>query len=172
MLLQKIKKDKILSSFINKECEENNIQVILDEKIIQEKKIIIKVDKYYNSLNIAKRPKSPDCFIIQKCKKSEYAITIVELKKRRRLSDLPPIDDIIHKFKTCLNDFMLIKFQSYFDRDYKRIDLFFVINKKIYPNNIDISLSIESILEEKIKFKNKYCIIKPCPNNQIIKPCY
>ena len=172
MLLEEIKEDKVLFPFLAKQCEENNVRLVVDKKISGKRHIVIKVDDYYNSFKIKNRPKSPDCLILHKCYDTGYGIAIVELKKRRRLSDLPPIDDIIQKFKTCLNDFMLNKFKIYFDRKFERIELYYVINRNIHPNNIDIGLNIESIMEEKIKFKGKFCIIRPCSNNQKIKACY
>lgn len=172
MLLKKIKHDKDLSSFIIKECEENNVNVILDEKISDDRHIIIKVDKYYESLKMANTPSSPDCLILHKCFTSGYGITIIELKKTRRLSDLPTINIIIKKFKTCLNDFMAKKFKSYFNRKFERIELYYVISLNIHPNKLD-GLNVETILEENIRFNGKRCIIRPpTTSGQIIKPCY
>ncbi len=174
MLLQKIKSDAILSQFIAKKCEENNIEVILDKKITEDQYLIIKVDDYYKSLKIGDTPKTPDCLILQKCLESnlEYAITIVELKRRRKSSDFN-INEVIEKFKTCLNDFMKIKFKDYFNENYKRIDLYFITNKKTYgSNNIDTDLEMSLSMSERLKFNGKYCSIKLCNNKQKIKPCY
>ncbi len=174
MLLQKIKNDEILSQFTAKKCEENNIEIILDKKITDDRHLIVKVDDYYNSLPIANRPKSPDCLILQKCLESnlEYAVTIVELKRRRKSSDFN-INEVIEKYRTCLDDFMKIKFKDYFDKNYKRIDLYFVTNKKTYgSNDIDTNLELELSMSERIKFNGKYCIIKLCNNKQKVKPCY
>ncbi|TAE18659.1 MAG: hypothetical protein EAZ95_03630 [Bacteroidetes bacterium] len=124
-LLERIRQDADLQPFIVGTCDENDISVLISDKIDKEDYLIIKVDNYYNNLNIENRPASPDCLIIQKCKGviESYAIALVELKGIETTQGFD-LDNMSQKFTTCFEDFMSKLFSKYFDRDFNRIELF------------------------------------------------
>ena len=111
MMLNELRNDLILRDYIRERCEDEGLCVEIDSRIQQKDVIILKVDDYYNSFAIEKRPASPDCLIIVRCADDYSAGFTVENMKE--------------KFETCLNDFMLNLFPKYFDREFKRITLYF-----------------------------------------------
>lgn len=121
MLFNRIKNDAVLAQFIRDKCEDEGICVDIDERISHDKVLIIKVDDYYNSFNIEKRPPSPDCFILVQCEThvNEFCLTIAELKDTGRFD----FDNVEAKFLTCFNQFMRVDFKDYFNRDYAKIQL-------------------------------------------------
>lgn len=153
-----------LSAYIEDHCCENDVCVTLDD--INEY-VIIKVDKFYNSLNIEKRPPSIDCLIIYKCKNNNsYSATLVELKNTKEFN----LENLKGKFDTTLNDFILNKFKDLVNLDYKKIDLFFVSTKEIYKR--DVSLKLESLMNIRFKYGDKNLMIKPYMPNPAVKNCY
>lgn len=104
-MIEKIKKHPILAHYITDACCENDISVTFDDKLNADDYVIIKVDDYYNSLNIEKRPASVDCLIVRKCVDNGYGLTLVELKNIRTTQGFE-IDNLKEKFDTTLNDFI------------------------------------------------------------------
>lgn len=162
-MIDNIKKSE-LSNYIEDTCCENDICVNLDNI---EDYIIIKVDKYYNSLNIAERPPSIDCLIINKCKDNNtYAATLVELKNTNKFD----LENLIGKFETTLTHFMSEKFSELLYVDYKKIQLYYVSTKELYKR--DVSLKLEALMNVKFNYNNKKLMIRPQMPDPAIKNCY
>lgn len=168
-MINKIKSDKTLSQFIVEKCCENDICVTLDENIGKDSYVIIKVDDYYNSLNLAKTPPSIDCLIINKCIKSGYGLTLVELKNITTSQSFCN-DNMRQKFETTLYDFIKDKFKKVLDLDYKKTKLFFVTNKEVYKR--DLGLKLETLINIKFYFNGKRLMIEPKMPTPTIKNCY
>ena len=168
MLFERIKRDAILAQFIRDKCEDEGICVDIDQRISEDKVLIIKVDDFYNSLNIEKRPPSPDCFILVQCEThvNEFCLTIVELKGTERFD----IDNVIGKFTTCLDHFMGVEFKKYFNRDYSKIQLLLVSQTEIYKR--DIGLKMKVLINKKLTFRDKKYMITPKMPTPAVKPCY
>lgn len=166
MLFQKIKNNEILSKIICESCEDQGIGVEIDSRIALDDILILKVDDFYNSLNIEKRPPSPDCFIIFRCQNSGYGLAIVELKDTKDFE----LSNLVGKFETCFRDFMEIRFKNFFFREYKRIDLYFVSQNEVYRR--DEGLKMKFLMNKKFEFRNKNYLIKPRMPTPAVKPCY
>jgi hypothetical protein len=168
MLFERIKRDAVLGQFIRDKCEDEGICVGIDERISEDKVLIIKVDDYYNSLNIEKRPPSPDCFILVQCEThvNEFCLTIVELKDTGRFD----FDNAFSKFSTCFDDFMSVEFKKYFNRDYSKIQLLLVSKTEIYQR--DLGLKMKVLMNKKLTFRDKKYMITPKMPTPAIKPCY
>lgn len=107
-MIKRVKAHKVLSAFVEDTCCENEICVTFAEGISPDSYVIIKVDKYYNSLN-QKVPASVDCLIIRECIKTGYGLTLIELKKIGSGKGFQ-IENMIEKFETTLFDFIKTKF--------------------------------------------------------------
>lgn len=168
MLFERIKRDAVLAQFIRDKCEDEGICVDIDERISEDKMLIIKVDNYYNSLNIEKRPPSPDCFILVQCEThiNEFCLTIVELKGTGRFD----FDNVEGKFLTCFNDFMLTKFKKYFNRDFHKIQLLLVSETESCKR--DLGLKMKVLINKKLTFRDKKYMITPKMPTPAVKPCY
>ena len=105
MIIEKIKSHETLSQFLVEECCENNVSVTFQEDVASESYVIIKVDDFYNSLDIEKRPPSLDCLIIRRCLNVGFGLTLVELKEIHS-GQAFDLDNMKAKFETCLDDFM------------------------------------------------------------------
>lgn len=169
MIIEKIKTHEILSQYVEDTCCENGICVTFDDQISSDSYVIIKVDKFYNSLNIEHRPASLDCLIIRKCIEKGYGMTLVELKNVHN-TDGFTIENMKEKFQTTLFDFIKIKFKELLDIDYSDIQLFFVSKNEIYKR--DLSLKMEVLMNIRFKFNDKNLMIKPKMPNPTIKNCY
>lgn len=169
-LIGKIKNDSILQQFIEETCEENGVCVHLDKKITNF--VIIKVDKYYNSLHKTVLA-SPDCLIIYECINNNanssinsYGIAIVELKAISENKKFT-LDNLTEKFETCFNDFMSDKFSEYFDKDFQTIELFFITK---LDKQKAASGKMETLINKVFKFRNRRYLIDW--KAETIKPCY
>ena len=168
MLLEKIRNDAMLSKYLNDDCEEAGMCVVLDDKITKDTYVIIKVDDYYNR-EVPNPPPSPDCLIIQECAQLEtYSIAIVELKSVRS-SRRFAVANMTEKFVTCLEDFIDKRFSDYFNRDFVKVDLLFVSHVRNYRR--DAGSAIELLLEKNIPFRGKRLMVKLRVSNFTIKPC-
>lgn len=168
-MLNKIKTDAILSKFIEKDCCENDICVTFDKSIPADSYVIIKVDKFYNSLKLEEPPPSIDCLIIRKCINSGYGITLVELKKIKTGKGLD-IENIKGKFETTLFDFIKTRFSKILNKDFQEIKLYFVTRQEIYKR--DLGLKMEVLINLKIKYDDKILMIIPKMPTPTIKNCY
>ena len=169
MMIKKIKEHKVLSQHIEDTCCENEVCVTFDNEISPNSYVILKVDKFYNSLNIEFRPASVDCLIIRECVKKGYGITLVELKKMENSKGFT-VNNIKEKFQTTLFDFIKTKFKNPLDIDYSEIKLFFVSNKEIYKR--DLGLKMEVLMNVRFRFNDKTLMIIPRMPNPTIKNCY
>lgn len=168
-MIDKIIQDPQLSLLLCDECAENEVSVTFDSTINQGDCVILKVDDYYNSQNIEKRPPAPDCLIVLKCKEKGYALAVVELKNIQTGSSLP-LDNLIAKFKTCFDDFISTQFKAILDQDYQRIQLIFVSNIELYRR--DIGLKVKALMDYRLHFRGKRYSITPYMPTPTIKACY
>lgn len=168
-MISRILRNNTLIPFIEDTCCENGICVTIDEKIDKESVVIIKIDKYYNSLNIEKRPPSADCLIIQSCPQNTYGLTIVELKNITSGQGFD-LDNLVEKFNTTLFDFIKQKFRTILDQNYKKVQLIFVSNQEIYKR--DLGLKMEVLINTRIRFNEKNLMIIPKMPNPTITNCY
>lgn len=168
-MIENIRADEVLQNYLADECCENDVCVTFHEDISRENYIIIKVDDYYNSLNIEQRPPSLDCLIIRKCLSTGYGLTLVELKNIKS-SDGFTVENMKAKFEICLSDFMQKRFKILLDKDYKHIELFFVSNIEIYKR--DLGLKLEALSSVKFKYRSKTLMIKPKMPHPTITSCH
>jgi hypothetical protein len=172
MLFQRINDNPALNAIVCAECSEfdeekqTSIGINIDPRIPADDVIILKVDAFYNSLNIERRPKSPDCLILVTCPNGGFALTIVELKNTVLFDTI----EIIEKFETCLTDFMTVQFPEYFDIDFQRIHLVLVSLKESYHR--EKGLRASALMNKRFKFRNKRCWIEPHEPTPTVKPCY
>jgi len=79
-LIQALKTDAELADFIQPSCTDEGIEVHTEDGVDASSIAVIKVDDFYNSFNIEKRPASIDCLIIQYCGDNNYRLYLIELK--------------------------------------------------------------------------------------------
>ncbi|MEE1898954.1 hypothetical protein V1389_11440 [Flavobacterium rakeshii] len=168
-MIDRIKKDQLLSSLLEDTCCENGICVTFDGSLDKNNYVIIKVDKFYNSLNIEKRPASIDCLIIRKCISGGYGLTLVELKDIYKGQGFD-LDNMKEKFKTTFDDFIKRKFKELLDVEFKEVKLYFVSNIEIYKR--DLGLKMELLMNVKFNFNGKSFMIRPEMPHPTIKNCY
>lgn len=168
-MIKKIKAHKILSKYVEDTCCENDVCVTFENDILPSSYSIIKVDKFYNSLNIERRPASVDCLIIRKCITIGYGLTLVELKKIGSSKGFE-VKNIKEKFETTLTDFIKVRFKIPLNIDYSEVKLYFVTNKELYHR--DLGLKMEVLINLRFKFNNKNLMIIPRMPNPTIKNCY
>ena len=168
-MINKIKTHEILSQYVEESCCENGICVTFDDEISPDSYVILKVDKYYNSLNIELRPASVDCLIIRKCIKTGYGITLVELKNIDNSNTLTS-KNIKEKFETTLFDFIKTVFRENLDVYYSDIKLLFVSNINLHRR--DLGLAMETLMNTQLKFNDKKLMISFRMPNPTIKNCY
>ena len=165
-IIKEVLKNAELQPFLADSCQENDICVEIDNRIEKENFIIIKVDRYYNSLH-EEVPPSPDCLIIQTCDQNKFKISIVELKNIDSSKHLKT-ENLIKKYETCLNDFISNSFKDILYKDYSVIKLYFIshIEKR------DYGLKISTIMNKRFSYKNKKYMIELQTPGFRIKPCY
>ena len=168
-MIKRIKSNDVLADFIGDTCCENGICVTFDADISSNDYAIIKVDSYYNSLNLERTPPSIDCLIIRKCIKKGFGLTLVELKKTETGKGFDIIN-MQEKFKTTLYDFVKGRFKNPLDIDYSEIKLFFVSRQEIYKR--DLGLKMEVLINTRFKFNGKNLMIIPQMPTPTIKNCY
>jgi hypothetical protein len=168
-MINRIKEHVELSKYVDDTCCENGICVSFDSSLSKDSYVIIKVDNYYNSLNIEKRPSSIDCLIIRQCINGGYGLTLVELKKINTGKGFE-LENMREKFTTTLNHFIKNQFKNPLDINYNDVKLFFVSNQEIYKR--DLGLKMEVLMNVKFKFNEKTLMIRPEMPNPTIKNCY
>jgi len=169
MIINRIKSHPVLSNFIENTCCENEISVTFDDGISPSDYAIVKVDNYYNSLNLEKTPASIDCLIVRKCINSGYGLTLVELKKIETGKGFD-IENMQEKFKTALFDFIKNRFKNPLDTNYSEIKLFFVSRQEIHKR--DLGLKMEVLINTRFKFNDRILMIIPKMPTPTIKNCY
>jgi len=168
-MIKRIKGHPILSGLIEDTCCENEVCVTFDDDIPRESYVIIKVDKYYNSLKGIKIPPSVDCLIIRKCENMGYGLTLVELKNIHTSARFET-DNLEGKFATTLYDFIKGRFKNPLDIDYKDVKLFFVSNIEIYKR--DFGLKLEVLINLRFNFNDRKIMVTPRMPTPSISKCY
>ncbi len=170
-MIEKIKKHKVLSTFVRDQCSENTVSATIDERIKLEDYVIIKPDDYYNSLkkNI---PPSVDCLIIQKCIEGGYKLTIIELKSISSMGN-QAIDNLVAKFETIFSHFIPVEFKDILFYPYKSIELYFVTEIELYKHRKrDFGLKLETLINYRFQYNGKRYMIQPRMPVPVIRPCY
>jgi len=167
-MIKRIKADRILSDFIEDSCCENNICVTFDGDVDLGNVVIVKIDKYYQSLNLEFTPPSIDCLIIRKCLSGGYALTLIELKKTKKQKYLN-VRNLMGKFHTTFDDFIKVRFRQYYDIDYKSVKLFFV--SSIENDARDKGIKLETRINDIYHFRGRRYLIQPELPNPIISNC-
>lgn len=168
-MINKIKAHSTLSKFIEETCCENDICVTFEADVNPSSYVIIKVDKYYNSLKIQKRPASIDCLIVRECVNGGYGITLVELKKASSAKGFE-IENIKEKFETTLYKFIQKDFKKILSIEYSDIKLYFVSKKELYKR--DLGLKMDVLINLRFKVNSKNFMITPKMPNPTIRKCY
>jgi hypothetical protein len=178
-MINQIKYSKSLKPFITNKCEENEIFVSMAKDIPGTSFLVIKVDRYYNSLKIGhlhKTPPSVDCLVLLKCRDNTFIIYLVELKKVKSPAGFS-VDNIYNKFKTTIENFMGSRFNNIFLNEryiVRRLQLYFVTSaygekRKSWRKEgtkLDVLRSLKPF-----KFRGKrYQIVHKLPN-PLIKNC-
>lgn len=168
-MIQKIKTHSALGKFVEDTCCENDICVSFDDNLLPTSYAIVKVDKYYNSLNLAKTPASIDCLIIRECINGGFGLTLVELKSIETGQGFT-LENMKEKFETVLYDFIKTKFNATFDIEYKEVRLYFVSRQEIYKR--DLGLKMDMLINLRFPFNGKKLMITPHMPTPTIKNCY
>ncbi|MCU0346171.1 MAG: hypothetical protein MUC59_04480 [Saprospiraceae bacterium] len=171
MLINDLRADPFLADYRSDTCCERGVCVDFDPSTPKEDYLVLKVDDFYNKQGLPKTPKSPDCLIVQRCKKGHFHVHVVELKNVKYQSDLDA-GDIWDKFHTCLTDFMSNRFRDYFyNEKYDfQLQLYLVAGKvkEKYTQNysLDFLLTLRPL-----QFANKFYGVQPENPNPMIRPC-
>lgn len=180
-MLNKIRNNPKLKEFISDDCEESGIYVSMADDIPPENHLILKVDRFYNSLNLGhlgKTPKSIDCLIPLKCIDDDYLVYLIELKRLKSGRHLK-VPDIFDKFETTIKNFMSSRFKNIFfnEKRYqiKKLHLYFVSNpyrESEESHRRKKGSEVDSLLLRKVfKFQGlKYQVKHKLPN-PIIAGC-
>lgn len=127
-MIQKIKNCKELIPYLKKVIEDEGIEVGIEECLLPEKMVIIKVDDYYNSLHLKFPPKSIDFAVVVDCECDWYVLYLLELKNVNSPKKLS-VKDIQEKFENTIYDFLSQRFEKIFMANqykYKDIKLYLV----------------------------------------------
>lgn len=168
-MINRIKRHPILSTLIEHTCCENDICVSFADDIIEENTVILKVDKFYNSLNIEARPASIDCLIIRNCIGGGLGLTLVELKNISSGQSFD-FENMKEKFSNTINDFIQQRFRDVLNVYYDDVKLYFVTNIDIYKR--DLGLKMELLMNVQYSFNNRKYMIRPQMPHPTIKNCY
>ena len=184
-MFNKIYNNPNLASIISSYCDENDIEICLDESLesnSDDKLLILKIDDYYSSKKIHNPPPAIDCLILVKCDSGEcYDIYLVELKNIKSPKAFSK-ENIVEKFKTTINKFLNDEYTDIFLKEnYCDFNCYFVTNpygcqnitqeeydKKIHDEGLKLDF-FNSI--KPFKFQNKYSLIKPILPNPTINEC-
>lgn len=168
-ILRRIRENADLAPFIVTRCFEHGVGVELHESIDPNDVVIIKVDDYYNSVVKGALDPSPDCIIVQKCRRTNVIrVTIVELKDYKYSSSVK-LKDVLAKFNTAMNDFMNVRFRDLF----KPVDeyaLYLVTSSNHYRKR-DIGVKYEALLNFPIRRNGRKYLIRPEYSLLKLKSC-
>ncbi|MFK7979675.1 MAG: hypothetical protein AB8G86_06815 [Saprospiraceae bacterium] len=171
-LINLLNEDEVLQIHIRPECEDEGLCVDFEESIDKNTTIVLKVDDFYNGLNLAETPASIDCLIIQFCGDNTYKLSLVELKNVERARLINP-KNLREKFETTLYDFMSNRFRDYFYNeafDFK-IELILCAGK-LQNDNSFRSYKLDFLLGLKpFRFDGKLIGINGLPPIPIIRNC-
>lgn len=121
-MLDAIRSDVELHGLARLCCQENGMNIELDPGLMHDdmpntdKVLILKIDAYYCTKNMAMPPPSIDCLIITKCIDSKYSFYLVELRDVTGTCSVKP-RLMIPKFNTVINDFFKNRFPLIFMND-------------------------------------------------------
>lgn len=171
-LFKDIQADTVLSNFIVPECEEEGICVSFDTSINRDETLIIKVDAFYNSLQLMPTPPSVDCLILQYCNDETYKVYLVELKNVKTKQHINNVN-LEGKFETTLFDFMSNRFRTHFFKESYQLKTKLILTAGKIESNIAIrSWSLDFLLGLRLfTFQNKILSIEGHSPNMMIKPC-
>ncbi|MFM5243092.1 hypothetical protein [Aeromonas rivipollensis] len=178
-----------LSHHHKDEVSENGISVKIDPTFYSAPGVLdrqqianISVDEYYNSLGLGDTPPSIDNIVIVNRGGNKFSMTLIELKKVKRMSTLD-YGNIVCKYKTTIDDFMLTRFKNEFDDPANKVtdlNLWLVYNRFNYMGKMltdeEYERRIKSTIVEKLlltkpfTFKNRIASIMPmlCDRADII----
>jgi len=186
-MFSKIINHEELSKILSDSCKENNIEANISNYLInkyQKAYLVLKTDKYYNSLsfkNDEKTPPSTDCLILVKCNKQNcYDLYLIELKNINKPKRFE-VENIKDKFKTVIDDFMESRFKDIFNNEkYCKFNCYFITNpygfkgtQEEYDKKIKTKgLKLDSFNSMKpLVFNKKVTMIKSILPNPIIESC-
>jgi len=155
-LIDDVRKNPQISPFLEPTCCENNIEDFVSDEVNDDSICIIKVDKYYRSLNLGKTPPSVDCLILQHCTMQNFYFHIVELKSTDKSARLD-IANVIEKFNTTVNDFILKRFFEPIGK-YDSVKLKLILVSKVENTGSDTMLR-KILRENSVRYKGMKPII-------------
>lgn len=139
-------------------CHENGMMVEFDDDYYKntlldhEKAIILKIDAFYNTIDMAKPPPSIDCLIVVKCDDGTYSFYLIELRDVTGTSLIHP-RVMSPKFETVIEDFFKIRFPNVF------LNPDFIV-KKINMWVVSDALGTKNLTEEEYRKKIKGTVIE------------
>lgn len=171
-----------LLTIIRNECCENGYKVSIAEELHDSNSVLIlKIDAYFNSVNIHNPPPSVDCLIIVKCATNDcYSIHLAELRNISSPNGFNK-ENIVSKFQTTIDTFLKDKFATIFsNQTYCSFKCYFVTNpynfqgnQSDYDEHINangLKLDFFSGIEP-FELWGKYALIEPKLPNPAIVPC-
>ena len=108
-MLDKIRAILELKDCFKEICQDENdkLSITVDNQLHPDNYLIVDVTNYYTSLKLANQPRTPDCFIIQRCTNGNYRLIIIEFKKARHGSSIKK-EEIQEKLNTCFDRFLCL----------------------------------------------------------------
>ncbi|MBK6680382.1 MAG: AAA family ATPase [Ignavibacteriales bacterium] len=167
-LIQDVRNNLLISPFIEQTCCENNIEVSVSKEVNSDSICIIKVDKYYNSLNLSKTPPSVDCLILQHCTLQNFYFHIIELKSVDKSPRLD-INIVIEKFRTTITDFISVRFLEPIGK-YDSVKLKLILVSKVGNTGSDTMLR-KILRENSFSYKGLKSIIDLKYSTYTIESC-
>lgn len=167
-LIQDLRNNSLISPFLEQTCCENNIEVSVSSEVDSDSICIIKVDKYYNSLNLSKTPPSVDCLILQHCTLQNFYFHIIELKSVDKSPRLD-INIVIEKFRTTITDFISVRFLEPIGK-YDSVKLKLILVSKVGNTGSDTMLR-KILRENSFSYKGLKSIIDLKYSTYTIESC-
>ena len=167
-LIDDVRNNLEISSFLEQTCCENNIEVSVSSEVNSASICIIKVDKYYNSLNLSQTPPSVDCLILQHCILQNFFFHIVELKSVDKSPRLD-INNVIEKFHNTISDFISVRFFEPIGK-YDSVKLKLVLVSKVGNTGSDTMLR-KILRENSFSYKGLKSIIDLKYSTYTIENC-
>lgn len=170
-LIDNLKREVSLIPYIVAECEDEGLCVGFESDVDKENTVIIKVDDFYNGLNMSITPASIDCLIIQFCGADKYHIYLVELKNVKAPGSIGN-KNLEEKYETTLNDFMSNKFRHFFFNTTYLLNLELILSAGSVGQNSIKSYSLDFLLGLRLyKFQDKILGINGLPPHPLISNC-
>jgi len=158
-------------------CEENSLCIAFCDLLksgeeIDDKKVrILKVDSYYRSSMMHNPPPAIDCMIIINLGENRFDFYLIELRDVTVTKLVRP-DDIVPKFKTVVEKFLLEDFSEIFlssEYTINRFELWLVtdpfhaasLTEEQYKKKIQGTVLDKFQAMKPLKFRDKIAMIKP-----------